>query len=101
MSIDAGVMIYTHDSTKYYVSGGGEPFLKGDVTIGSYTVIWTMSMISYNVTIGSHCVIAAHSFVNKDIPDNSIVAGIPAKTIGKVVHLEGGTVQFEYYKPEA
>lgn len=25
VSINAGVMIYTHDSTKYYISGGGVP----------------------------------------------------------------------------
>ncbi len=31
------------------------------------------------VTIGSGCVIAAGSVVTKDIPDNSLVAGVPAK----------------------
>lgn len=33
------------------------------------------------VTIGSGCVIAAGAVVTKDIPDNSMVAGIPAKVI--------------------
>lgn len=97
VSINAGVMIYTHDSTKYFISGGREPFKKGNVTIGDYTVIGTMSMIGCNVTIGSHCVIGAHSFVNMDIPDNSIAAGIPAKIIGRVI-MEDATVQFEYFK---
>ena len=31
------------------------------------------------VTIGSGCVIAAGSVVTKDIPDNSVVAGVPAE----------------------
>lgn len=97
VSINAGVMIYTHDSTKYYISGGKEAFSKGDVTIGDYTVIGTMSMVGCGVRIGSHCVIGAHSFVNKDIPDNSIVAGTPAKVIGKVVIKEDGSVIFDYY----
>ena len=96
VSIDAGVMIYTHDSTKHYVSGGKNPFQKGDVTINSYTVIGTMSMISCGVTIGKHCVVAAHSFVNKDVPDYSIVAGNPARVIGHVSVLESGEVEFHY-----
>ncbi len=95
VSIDAGVMIYTHDSTKYYVSGGKVPFDKGPVTIGDYSVIGTMSMIGCNVKIGKHCVIGAHSFVNKDVPDYSIVAGVPAKVIGRVILEEEG-VRFEY-----
>lgn len=96
VSIDSGVMIYTHDSTKYYVSGGSVPFEKGPVTIRSNTVVGTMSMIGCNVTIGRHCVIGAHSFVNKDIPDCSIAAGVPAKIIGRVVLHEKG-VDFEYF----
>lgn len=97
VSIDAGVMIYTHDSTKYYVSGGACPFDQGDVTIGNYSVIGTMSIIRHGVTIGDHCVIAANSYVNCDIPDYSIAAGNPARVIGKVI-LDGKDVRFEYRK---
>lgn len=96
VSIDAGVMIYTHDSTKYYVSGGVVPFKTGSVTIKNNTVIGTMCMIGCNVTIGKHCVIGAHSFVNRDIPDYSIAAGVPAKVIGKVILCEKD-VEFEYF----
>lgn len=96
VSIDAGVMIYTHDSTKYYVSGGKNPFDKGPVTIKNNTVIGTMSMVGCNVTIGEHCVIGAHSFVNQDVPDFSIAAGVPARVIGKVILNEKG-VDFEYF----
>lgn len=96
VSIDAGVMIYTHDSTKYYVSGGKCPFESGDVSIGDYTVIGTMSMIGYGVKIGAHCVIAANSYVNKSIPDYSIAAGNPAVVIGRVVLDEEDGVRFEY-----
>lgn len=96
VSIDAGVMIYTHDSTKYYVSGGKSPFAKGPVTVGDYTVIGTMSMVACGVSIGSHCVIGAHSFVNQSVPDYSIVAGVPARIIGHVVIDENGEARFEY-----
>jgi len=98
VSIDAGVMIYTHDSTKYYVSGGKDPFVSGDVTIGDHTVIGTMSMIGCGVSIGERCVIAAHSYVNRDIPDGSIAAGVPAKIIGKVSIDEDGHASFVYFR---
>lgn len=97
VSIDAGVMIYTHDSTKHYVSGGKNEFVSGPVTIGDNCVIGTMSMIGCGVTIGDHCVIGAHSYVNRDIPPYSIAAGVPARVIGKVQIQEDGKVEFVYY----
>ena len=96
VSIDSGVQIYTHDSTRHYVSGGKMPFENGPVSIGSNTVIGSMSMIACGVTIGSHCVVAAHSFVNRDLPDWSIAAGCPARVIGRVKELEDGSVEFVY-----
>lgn len=98
VSINAGVMIYTHDSTKYYVSGGNNPYDKGAVTIGNNTVIGTMSTIGCGVSVGKHCVVGAYSFVNRDVPDYSIVAGVPARVIGSVVVAEDGTVSFDYFK---
>lgn len=98
VSINSGVEIYTHDSTKYYVSGGICPFEKGDVTVNSYTVIGSLSVISYGVTIGKHCIIGAGSYVNKDVSDYTIVAGTPAITIGKVQIDESGFVDFVYNK---
>ena len=98
VSINSGVMIFTHDSTKYYISGGIDEFKKGDVTIGSHTVIGSTSIISQGVCIGEHCVVAAGSFVNNDVEDNTIVAGNPAKKIGIVHILEDGHVYFKYLK---
>ena len=33
------------------------------------------------VSIGNNCVIAAMAVVTKDIPDNSVVAGVPARVV--------------------
>ena len=96
VSVNAGVMIYTHDSTGHYLSGGIMPFEKGDVSIGDHTVIGTMSMIGNGVSIGHHCIIGANSFVKNDIPDFSIVSGTPARITGRVTLEEDGTVTCHY-----
>jgi len=36
------------------------------------------------VTIGNYCVVAAGSVVTKDVPDFSVVAGVPAKVVKKI-----------------
>lgn len=38
-------------------------------------------MILYDVKIGNNVIVAAGSIVTKDVPDNSVVAGIPARII--------------------
>ncbi len=36
------------------------------------------------VTIGKKSIIGAHSYVNKDIPDNTLAYGTPVKVIRKL-----------------
>lgn len=49
-----------------------------DVWIGANAVI------TAGVTIGRHSVIAAGSVVTKDVPENTVVAGCPAKVIKEI-----------------
>ena len=80
--ITKDVIFITHD-------GGTLPFRKDfpdleitkPITIGSDVYIGTRSIILPGVTVGSNVVIAAGSIVTKDVPDNSVVAGVPAKII--------------------
>ncbi len=51
------------------------------VVIGEGSWLGTNAVVVGNVRIGKHCVIGANSVVNKDIPDYSVAAGIPAKVI--------------------
>lgn len=51
-----------------------------EVRIGNDTWVGTRVCIC-GCTIGKHCVIGANTFVNKDIPDYSIVGGIPARIL--------------------
>jgi len=53
----------------------GQIILKRNCKIGSHSTIMP------GVTVGSNSIIGAHSFVNKDIPDNVVAFGVPAKVI--------------------
>lgn len=57
--------------------------LKGYPTIGDFVWIGTGSVIVGNIKVGSNVLIAPNSFVNHDVPDNSIVLGNPCKIISK------------------
>lgn len=54
---------------------------KCEVIIGDNCFIGINSTILGKVNIGNNVTVGAHSLVLNDIPDNSIVAGIPAKVI--------------------
>ena len=55
--------------------GGGVPVLLNNVYIGGGSFVFGGITIGNNVTVG------ANSVVNKDVPDNAIVAGCPAKIL--------------------
>jgi len=56
----------------------GRIILKKNCKIGSHSVIMP------GVIIGENAVIGAFSFVNKDVPDNVVAVGTPAKVIKKI-----------------
>ena len=51
------------------------------ITIGNDVFIGTESCIMMGVNIGNNVVVGARSLVSKDVPDNSVVAGNPARII--------------------
>jgi len=55
----------------------GQINLKKNCKIGSHSVVMP------GVTIGENTIIGAFSFVNKDLPDNVVAAGVPIKIIKK------------------
>lgn len=59
------------------------------IKIGTNVFIGHGSLILPGVTIGSNCVIGAGSVVTRNIPDNSIAVGVPAKVVKSMPeHLE-------------
>ena len=56
---------------------------KGPVKIGDQCFIGFRAIIMPGVSLGCNCVVGAGSVVTKSFPENSIVAGVPARLIRK------------------
>ncbi len=54
------------------------------IHIGKRVWIGSNAVVTKGVTIGDNSVVAAGAVVNRDVPPNTIVGGVPAKTIGKI-----------------
>ena len=54
------------------------PIIKAGAKIGANSVIFP------GITIGKNAVVGAGAAVNRDVPDNDIVAGNPARSIRSV-----------------
>ncbi len=79
--IGIGVQFLTHDMgtllfpEKNFV-------ICGNIDVGNNVAIGMDAMIMPGIKIGNNVVIGARSVVTKDVPDNSVVAGVPARVIG-------------------
>jgi acetyltransferase-like isoleucine patch superfamily enzyme len=81
--IENNVQIGSHCSI-YSVStidnSVGRVLLKNNCRIGSHSTVLP------GVTIGKNSIVGAHSLVNKDIPDNVVAFGVPAKVVRKLTN---------------
>lgn len=62
-----------------YVHVAPSAVLTGNVTVGDNTLIGANATILPGIQIGKNCVIGAGSVVIKNVPDNSVIKGNPAK----------------------
>ena len=53
------------------------------VTIGRDTWLGARVVVTAGVTIGEGCIVGAGAVVTRDLPANSIAAGVPARVIGQ------------------
>ena len=71
-AVTVHVMASEHLGIMKPVTIGNDVWIGGDVTILP------------GVTIGNNVVVAAGAVVTKDVPDNCVVGGVPAKIIKKI-----------------
>lgn len=93
--IGYGSMILSHSSHMAIRLNGAE-YIKMDINervgyihkpveIGEFTFIGGGSVVMPGVKIGKGCVVGVNAVVTKNVPDYSIVTGVPAKVIGSTV----------------
>ena len=85
----SNVLFVTHDATHSVInrmeSRKNPKTLKeniGCIEIGNNVFVGCNTTILSNVRIGNNVIIGACSLINKDIPDNTVVAGVPGRIIG-------------------
>ena len=89
--VAANVYFVTHDAIRHVLMKKNDKFYQknlGAIEVMDNVFIGLGSIILPNVKIGENVIIAAGSVVTKDIPSNSIYAGVPAKKIGDFKTLE-------------
>lgn len=88
------VMILSHDACTKKILGIGSI---GKVVIGNNVFVGAKSIILANTKIGNNVIIGAGSVVTKDIPDNCIACGNPAKVINTMTDFKDKKIK-EYKK---
>lgn len=82
--IASGVKFITHDGGMWVIRNMGlnkNADKIGPIVLGNNIFIGVDAIILPNVKIGNNVIIGCRSIVTKDVPDNSVVAGSPAKYI--------------------
>lgn len=89
VSITSGVRFVTHDGAVWVLRHKHKHLdVHGRIRVGNNVFFGINSVILPGVTIGSNVVIGAGSVVAKDIPDNSVAAGVPARVITTIDEYE-------------
>lgn len=83
--ITAGCVFITHDGgTLILRKEVPDLELTAPITVGNDVYIGLNVMILPGVTIGNRVIIGAGAVVTKDIPDNSVAVGVPARVVKTV-----------------
>jgi acetyltransferase-like isoleucine patch superfamily enzyme len=93
--ISCGAQIYTHSSAKRCVSARAyDQVDRRPTVIGDRVFVGANAVVQMGVSIGDAAVIAAGAVVTRDVAPATIVAGVPARMVGRV-DVDGADVRFE------
>jgi acetyltransferase-like isoleucine patch superfamily enzyme len=99
--ISCGAQIYSHSSMRRCVSGRDYPAVEREAThIGDRVFIGANAVVGMGVSIGDEAVVAAGAVVTHDVPARTVVAGVPALPVARVVFAVGD-VRTESITPES
>ena len=73
------------DSDYHQIIGAGEDMAK-PIKIGNHVWVGINATILKGVSIGDNAIIAAGAVVNKDVPANCLVGGVPARVLRRDVN---------------
>jgi len=87
----AGCTVFGHDGSVNMIKRGWHAAVDrvGKVDIRDNVFVGHQAIITPGVTIGPNAIVAAGAVVTRDVPPGTIVAGTPAKQIGRIdSHIE-------------
>lgn len=88
VQLTKGTKIFTHGAAWVLREKHKDIDFFGKVVIKDNVYVGNNSLIMAGVTIGNNVIVAAGSVITKNVPDNSIVGGNPAKIIGTIEDFE-------------
>jgi sugar O-acyltransferase (sialic acid O-acetyltransferase NeuD family) len=85
--IGKGCLLYFHSSITHdcvlgdfvEISPGAQ--ILGRATVGDFSQVGSNAVILPGIKVGKNVIVGAGAVVTKDVPDNSVVVGVPAKII--------------------
>ena len=72
---------HCHVSVNCHIAPGA--ILGGGVSVGPHTLVGISAAVNPGIRVGSNCIVGAGAVVTRDIPDNTVVMGVPARPFSK------------------
>lgn len=104
VTVSSNVVFLTHDGATWVFrdqarTRGLQRFAR--IKVGDNCFIGANATILPGVRIGSNCVVGAGAVVTHSVPDNTVVAGVPARYICSYAdYVERTAPRCRYYDPE-